>query len=86
MVTGSRSVIDGGMVAFSVPPITGAGAPLALAAGELEVELLPPQAASSEPAAVAEKPNTEARTSSWRRVMCPLLTCSMRWCAYSLRY
>ena len=47
----------------SVPPMTGAGAPLAL--GEAGVpRSSPPQAASSEPAAVSENPKTEARTSS----------------------
>ena len=60
--------------------MTGAGAPLALAAGVVEVES-PPQAASIEPAAVSEKPKTEARVSSWRRVICPFFTCSMRCCA-----
>ena len=65
MVTGSMSVIDGEMMTLSVPPITGSAAALALADGEAESPLLsPPQAASSEPATVAEKPKTEARTSS----------------------
>ncbi len=68
------------MTAFSVPPMTGAGAALPLAAGEAvrSTLLVPPQAASSWPAAVAEKPKTEARTSSWRLVICPLRTWSTR--------
>ena len=78
--TGSMAVSDGGRTPVSVPPMTGAGMPLALAAGVVEVES-PPQAASSEPAAVREKPKTEARTISWRRVICPFFTCSMRCCA-----
>ena len=71
MVTGSRSVIDGGMMTLSVPPMTGAGMPVALGDAEVVGAASPPQAASSEPAAVSEKPNTEARTSNWRRVICP---------------
>ena len=81
MVTGSMSVSDGEMMTLSVPPMTGSGAPAADGDADVLGVLSPPQAASSEPATVAEKPKTEARTSSWRRVICPLLTCSTRWCA-----
>ena len=71
------------MTALRVPPVTTGGRALPLAAAEgdeLELPLLP-HAASSWPATVAEKPKTEARTRSWRRVIFPLVTCSMRWCA-----
>jgi hypothetical protein len=50
------------MMALSVPPITGAGGPLAAGDAELPPLLLLPQPASSEPAAEAEKPKTEARS------------------------
>ena len=83
MVTGSGSVIGAGPISFSVPPMTGAGIPVALGDEELSV-LLPPQAASSEPAAVIENPKTDARTSSWRLVILPLRTCSTRCWPYSL--
>ena len=73
MVTGSMSVIDGGMMPVSEPPMTGAGAPEAL--GEVVLVVPPPpHAASSWPAAVSEKPNTDARTRSCRLVICPLRT------------
>src|SRR5664280_61948 len=76
------------MTAFNVPPVTTAGRALPLAAAEgdaLEVPELP-HAARSEPTALAERPKTEARTSSWRLVILPLMTCSTRWFSYSLRY
>src|SRR5665647_3916156 len=63
MVTGSRAMSESGELILSVPPALGAGVALAMAAGERAVDP-PPQAASSEPAAVAEKPKMEARTSS----------------------
>jgi hypothetical protein len=65
--------------------MTGAGIPVALGDDEVSV-LLPPQAASSEPAAVIENPKTDARTSNWRLLILPLRTCSTRWWPYSLSY
>ena len=52
--------------------MTGSGMPEA--AGEAVSVLLPPQAASSCPAAVNERPKTDARTSNCRLVICPLRT------------
>ena len=75
MVTGSRPTIGGGMTPISEPPMTGFGAALPLAAGELvEVDEVPPHAASRLPAAVSEKPKTDARTSICRRVIFPWRT------------
>ncbi len=73
------------MTAFMVPPSTTAGIPLAVGEAEGDVEL-PPQAASNCPMTVAERPKTEARMSSWRRVILPFTTCSTRCCPYSLAY
>ena len=50
--------------------MTGSGAPDALGDAVVSVSS-PPQAASSWPAAVIEKPKTDARTSSWRLSSCP---------------
>ena len=83
MVTGSGSVIGAGPIHLRLPPMTGSGAPVAL--GDAVVpESSPPQAASSWPAAVSDKPNTDARTSNWRLVILPLRTCSTRCWPYSL--
>ena len=73
------------MTAFMVPPVTTAGMALVVGEAELEGPLLP-HAASNCPATVAERPKTEARTSSWRRVILPFTTCSTRCCPYSLAY
>jgi hypothetical protein len=77
MVTGSMSVMDGGMMPVSVPPMTGSGAPLPLGSGEAVVPpLSSPQAASMLPIAVAPRPSAVAPAMSWRRVILPLRTWS----------
>ena len=76
MTTGSRAPVGGTMATRMVPPVF--GATLADAdAVDVDVEE-PPQAASSEPMVVMERPRTVPRTSSSRRVIRPFFTCSTR--------
>ena len=75
IVTGSRALSGVSAVTVTMPPGLGA----LEAAGEAVSSVdEPPQAASSDPAALMENPKIEARTSSWRRVMRRARTSSTR--------
>ena len=78
IVVGSTATMGGGMPTRMLPPALGCDVGDAVVVASSS-----PQAASRLPTTVAERPMTEARTSSWRRVIPPLRASVSRWSAYS---